>query len=753
MVGQSDLSPRLHGDGDGDGDGDVAARSGDRSRSPRGGRAGSAPPPTQTPQLPFRCTQTREQLEVCRRILSGRSLRIVANAGTGKTATLLSAAEQLPQSRKVLFLAYNRDIRLEVQEEVQRRDLRNVTVENYDSLLLNYYDGSAASQDFQISLHRVLETDRSPRCELGWDAVFVDEAQDLDQAYLRFLNKVLRDTGLPRERLQLVSVGDFKQTIFRYREADAAIFLHDGPQERHLHGPGTETLQLTETFRFGPELCVFVDRLVAPLFPGRALPHRSGLARASPGERAVEHWVLPPAGLQPQALIERLVGLRGELEARAAAAAEQRLLAFLTGSKRDSNEPLWRFVEALAAASPPLLVAEDAALQLADGPALAFLRNVHSCKGKSFAVAVLFVTTRRSWLAPGGVEAELLYVALTRARRLLIVEAADALLFQEVLRQAGCRPDALPCPSRCAATGAELARPLPRAGQGSGANFGFAKPSLQEQLGKLAVPQKRQLLELLGAAELCDWSRPGEPPLQPSASSAALLVATAAWLWLERGQEDEDGAFRRCFQALQARRPAEEAYAQLWPRRAAGPPAAHLRARLERLATRPELAAPDFLEAARLHPQFHHGHLALPESTAEQVRDCAVLRQRLAAELRRLGPASKLSELCGGPCLLPGAAGVYLAAARVVFLKAETAQAEGLLDRLLAAYAAARHGVEAYEIVYVPLEAQRATERALGSLPAANGSAAAYLGAFERALGALQLRGRSPGSASPAARP
>ena len=749
MVGPSDLSPQLRGDGD------VSARSADRSRSPRGCQAGSTPP-SRTQHLPFDCTQTREQREVCRRILSGRSLRIVANAGTGKTATLLHAADQLPKSRKVLFLAYNRDIRLEVQEEVQRRDLNNVTVENYDSLLLNYYDGSAASQDFQISLHRVLETDRSPRCKLVWDTFFVDEAQDLDQAYLRFLNKVLRDTGSPRERLQLVSVGDFKQTIFRYREADAAIFLHDGPQERHLHGPGTETLQLTETFRFGPELCVFVDRLVAPLFPGRALPHRSGLAQTSPGERAVEHWVLPPAGLQPQALIERLVGLRGELEARAAVdavtAAEQRLLAFLTGSKRDSNEPLWRFVEALAAASPPLLVAEDAALQLADGPALAFLRNVHSCKGKSFAVAVLFVTTRRSWLAPGGVEAELLYVALTRARRLLIVEAADALLFQEVLRQAGCRPDALPCPARCAATGAELALPLQRAGR-SGAILGFAKPSLQEQLGKLAVPQKRQLLELLGAAELCVWSRPGEPPLQPGVSSAALLVATAAWLWLERGQEDEDGAFRRCFQALQARRPAEEAYAQLWPRRAAGPLAAHLRARLERLATRPELAAPDFLEAARLHPQFHHGHLALPESTAEQGRDCAALRQRLAAELRRLGPATKLSELCGGPCLLPGAAGVYLAAARVVFLKAETAQAEGLLDRLLAAYAAARHGVEAYEIVYVPLEEERATERARGSLPAADGSAAAYLSAFERALGVLQLTGRSPGSASPAARP
>lgn len=702
---------------------------------------------------------TAQQREICRCVLAGESFRIVANAGTGKTATALWAAA--PLRKRVLLLAYNRDIRLEVQLQVQRRGLEHISVENYDSLLLNFYDGNAASQDFQLSLQQVLDADTRPLRSIAWDLVFIDEGQDLDGVYLRFLNKVLRDNVVQRSEVQVVSVGDPKQTIFRYRGADANIFMCGGEPFAHLHPVGTKTLKLTESFRFGPGICAFVNRVCSPLFES-FLSHRSPSVEAG---NAVEHWILAPlarargsaAGTEgaPTALIARLLELHAELRSRAGASAEgapeHRLLAFLSGSKKESNEGLWSFIEALAlpgeagsgADRAARLVVDDPAVEPVDGPALAFLRNIHSCKGKSFEVAVLFVTTRRSWLGPDGVEAEVLYVALTRAKRLLVVEAAESLIFQEVLHAISAAAQhsagAFGSPPRCATTGATLALPLRRAPRAAAAQRTSCRSSVSEQVGKFGVQAKLQLLELIEAPELHEMQ--GRCGGEGDASAAALLLSIAAWLRLERDEDDEDELFKVFFLGLKQRQPVEEIYMRLRQRTAAVALAPPLQTRLEDLARHSEeLSALDFLESARFHPVFHYGFLALAEISQGQLRTFEVLHQRLVAELRRLQRPQRLRELKAGcsfsgassPASQPGGGSLFLTAdERLVLVKAETVQAEGLQDRLLAAYAAAKMGMTTYEIVYVPLEEELSVERVQGQLPAAN--AGRYVELFERA--------------------
>ena len=677
---------------------------------------------------------TEEQQRILESAFFGGSFRVVANAGTGKTRTLLRAASTL--QKKVLFLAYNRDIKEEVQNLVEIHGLTHVDVENYDSLLVNYYDSRAASQDFQLSLQRILdEGDRAkPLKEMMWEAVFVDEAQDMDDSYLRFVQKVLSD-NLPTGEVQMVSVGDPKQNIFRYRGADSQYFMKTG-----LHAVGTSTLTLSTTFRFGREVCSFVDAVCAPLFPQDYLGHDSG-APDLPG--GVEHWVLSgDPGVSNEALIVRLQELRGELERRNSPCPEERLLAFLSGSKREGNDALWSFVEEVgcyenASEAYYGLVVEDAAEVPSDGAALAFVRNVHCCKGKTFEVAVLFVTTRRSWIdfSTGQVEKEALYVALTRSKRLLVVECDDTLIFQEVLTASlGENGNAALPRARCAHSGMLLTVPLEKQKWGGGRSF--SKPFLDEKLGKLGVLVKKQLLELIAAPPLCEWQEGSSS----EASSKDVLHALAAWTRLEHVQTEDRSRFNAFFDALR-RKDVEKAYAHLWRSRRRRPISRCLRKRLQALADKETLTEADYLDAVRLHPIFQYGYLALPDVSLNDLERTNLLFRSIEKELERLGERQKIFEVrfksgnIGDVQNTTIEHGLYLANDVVVMIKAENATSESLNDRLLAAYVCAHLNAEGYELRYVPLDQNRVVRSVQGRV--LSDKRLEYVTVFESAVGAL----------------
>jgi superfamily I DNA/RNA helicase len=54
---------------------------------------------------------------------------INAVAGSGKTTTLLQALGLLPKNAKILFLAFNKSIKLEIADKVSKLGLRNVQVD------------------------------------------------------------------------------------------------------------------------------------------------------------------------------------------------------------------------------------------------------------------------------------------------------------------------------------------------------------------------------------------------------------------------------------------------------------------------------------------------------------------------------------------------------------------------------------------------------------------------------------------------
>lgn len=74
---------------------------------------------------------TKEQYDI---INSTGNIKINAVAGSGKTTTVIEYAKARPQNSKILYLAFNKSVKLEAVKKFQEKGLSNVTVETAHSL-------------------------------------------------------------------------------------------------------------------------------------------------------------------------------------------------------------------------------------------------------------------------------------------------------------------------------------------------------------------------------------------------------------------------------------------------------------------------------------------------------------------------------------------------------------------------------------------------------------------------------------------
>ena len=78
---------------------------------------------------------TEEQMAI---VQSSGDIRINAVAGSGKTTTLIEYAAARPQGSKILYLAFNKSVKLEAARKFEARGLGNVKVETAHSLAYKY---------------------------------------------------------------------------------------------------------------------------------------------------------------------------------------------------------------------------------------------------------------------------------------------------------------------------------------------------------------------------------------------------------------------------------------------------------------------------------------------------------------------------------------------------------------------------------------------------------------------------------------
>lgn len=78
---------------------------------------------------------TKEQYEI---IQSTGNIKINAVAGSGKTTTIIEYAKARPKTSRILYLAFNRSVKLEAIRKFSERGLHNVNVETAHSLAWKY---------------------------------------------------------------------------------------------------------------------------------------------------------------------------------------------------------------------------------------------------------------------------------------------------------------------------------------------------------------------------------------------------------------------------------------------------------------------------------------------------------------------------------------------------------------------------------------------------------------------------------------
>ncbi len=78
---------------------------------------------------------TKEQNDI---IKSDGNIKINAVAGSGKTTTIVEYARTRPKGSKILYLAYNKSVKLEAIQKFKDKGLDNVKVETAHSLAFNY---------------------------------------------------------------------------------------------------------------------------------------------------------------------------------------------------------------------------------------------------------------------------------------------------------------------------------------------------------------------------------------------------------------------------------------------------------------------------------------------------------------------------------------------------------------------------------------------------------------------------------------
>ena len=74
---------------------------------------------------------TKEQYEI---INSTGNIKINAVAGSGKTTTIIEYAKARPQHSKILYLAFNKSVKLDAAKRFADKGLDNVKVETAHSL-------------------------------------------------------------------------------------------------------------------------------------------------------------------------------------------------------------------------------------------------------------------------------------------------------------------------------------------------------------------------------------------------------------------------------------------------------------------------------------------------------------------------------------------------------------------------------------------------------------------------------------------
>jgi len=205
---------------------------------------------------------SEEQQVVLGHLLTGDNVVVDACAGSGKSTTILSCAQEMPGST-FLQMTYNSMLRHEVKEKVKVLGLTNIQVHTYHSLAVRYYLPTAHTD---TGIRTLLYQDLPPTTPISpFDILVLDESQDMTHLYYQLIRKLIRDRADQDRPFQILVLGDFMQGLYEFKGADIRFLTKAGEiwaTCSHLKSPVFRQRTLRMSYRITRQMADFVNQVM-----------------------------------------------------------------------------------------------------------------------------------------------------------------------------------------------------------------------------------------------------------------------------------------------------------------------------------------------------------------------------------------------------------------------------------------------------------------------------------------------------------
>ncbi len=199
--------------------------------------------------------------------LLARMSMLLDRKGRGKGANWGQGVAPAESARDLAFVAIKEVIQL-VCDSSFRRLMEAVAAKVMDAAEERRRNGELEFHDLLVLARRLLRTDPGVRTRLKdrWQRLLIDEFQDTDpiQVELAALMATESDDVVEKQLAglepgRLFFVGDARQSIYRFRRADLALF------QSVANALEEDRISLTQNFRSVPGITEWVNKVIGPM--------------------------------------------------------------------------------------------------------------------------------------------------------------------------------------------------------------------------------------------------------------------------------------------------------------------------------------------------------------------------------------------------------------------------------------------------------------------------------------------------------
>lgn len=150
--------------------------------------------------IPLNIKLSDEQQLFIQKALQGENILVDACIGSGKTTAIQSLCNELPGTKRVLYLTYNKLLKLDAKTKIKKR---NVTVTNYHGFAYRILIKNGISVGISDLIQAFIQ--QKPAME-KYDVLIIDEYQDIEQELAELL-QLVKDNN---PEIQVIAVGDME---------------------------------------------------------------------------------------------------------------------------------------------------------------------------------------------------------------------------------------------------------------------------------------------------------------------------------------------------------------------------------------------------------------------------------------------------------------------------------------------------------------------------------------------------------------